>query len=57
MYESPAAQGEGNWYRRSKKVGKDQIPQGLAGYVSLAFIPRNLGRVLSKEMTQSNVYL
>lgn len=24
---------------------------------SLAFIPRSLGRVLSREMTQSNVYL
>lgn len=43
--------------RRSKKVGKDRIPQGLADYVSLAFIPRNLGRVLSREMTQSNIYL
>ena len=51
------AEGEGEWYRRCKKVGEDQIPQGLADYVSPAFIPRNLGRVLSREMTQSNIYL
>lgn len=40
-----------------KKVGKDRIPQALQTTSSLAFIPRNLGRVLSREMTQSNIYL
>lgn len=58
MCESPAAQGEGEWYQMIEKgrQGPDHTgPWSLRQ--SLALVPRSLGRVLHREMIQSNVYL